>query len=143
MGKNLRRGFYIVVICCLISYLFISNLSQPKIKGRWYLYTDSDINSELNIAEKLNSKDYMDISETSINEYRSNGKDGVSTYKIKGNKIYSGDAILTFKISNIGDKRVMHLTLIGYNFGHGEDEYIEDGETYTYVLDKNIDISDL
>ena len=66
MGKNLRRGFYIVVICCLISYLFISNLSQPKIKGRWYLYTDSDINSELNIAEKLNSKDYMDISETSI-----------------------------------------------------------------------------
>ena len=37
----------------------------------------------------------------------------------------------------------MHLTLIGYNFGHGEDEYIEDGETYTYVFDKNIDISDL
>ncbi|GAA0824949.1 hypothetical protein [Clostridium tertium] len=80
MGKNLRRGFYIVVICCLISYLFISNLSQPKINGRWYLYAGSDINSELNIVEKLNSKDYMDISETSIKEYRSNGKDGDSSY---------------------------------------------------------------
>lgn len=143
MGKNLRRGFYIVVICCLISYLFISNLSQPKIKGRWYLYTDSDINSELNIVEKLNSKDYMDISETSIKEYRSNGKDGASSYKIKGDKIYSGDAILTFKISNIGDERVMHLTLIGYNFGHGEDKYVDDGETYTYVFDENIDSSNL
>ncbi|GAA0824946.1 hypothetical protein GCM10008914_30040 [Clostridium tertium] len=63
--------------------------------------------------------------------------------KIKEDKLYAGDAIFTFKIFNIGDERVMHLTLIGYNLGHGEDEYIEDGETYTYVFDKNIDISDV
>lgn len=64
------------------SIFFISYLSKPKIEGRWYLYNGSNINSEINISEKLNSKDYMDISETLIKEYRSSGKDGVSTYKI-------------------------------------------------------------
>ncbi|WP_291648337.1 hypothetical protein [Clostridium sp.] len=143
MGKNLRRRFYILVIGCSILYLFINNLSQPNIKGRWNLYTGSDINSELNIAEKLNSKDYMDISETSINEYRSNGKDGASTYEIKGDKLYSGDAIFTFKISNIEGEIVMYLTLVGYNFGHGEDKYVDDGETYIYVFDKEMDRDNL
>ncbi|MCR1949825.1 hypothetical protein NSA50_01975 [Clostridium sp. DSM 100503] len=143
MVKNLRRSLYLLVTCCVLVYFFRSYLSLAKLQGRWHLYTGSNISSEINIAEKLNSKDYMDISETSIKEYRSDGKDGVSSYKIRGDKLYSGDAIFKFKISNIGNEKVLNLTLIGYNFGHGEDKYIDDGESYMYIFDIDMDSHDL
>ena len=142
MGKKLKNRICLSVIGCLILYFLINYLSSPKLHGRWYLYKGEDITTEKNITEKLNSRDYIDISTTLVNTYASNGKDGVASYKIRGNKMYCGDSILSFKVTNVEEKRVLYLTEIGYNMGYGEDNYIENGTTYTYVFGKDINSFD-
>lgn len=138
MRNNIKIQVLIVIIFLLIVYLFISYPSPAKLYGRWYLYIGNDINTEKNISEKLSSKDYLDISETEVKEYSADGTDGVSFYRKRGNKIYVGDAIFNFSITNISEERVLLLKLIGYNV-NGDKWYIENGETLTYVFDRGID----
>lgn len=87
--------------------------------------------------KQLNSKDYIEISEGTMKEFRSDGKDGVAGFKIIGSKIYSGDAIFKYEINKIVERKTLVLEVIGYDNGHKKWS-VENGEKYTYVLDKKI-----
>lgn len=57
--------------------------------------------------------------------------------KIKGSKIYSGNAIFKYDISKIGEYKILVLELIGYDNGYTK-SYVENGDKEIYVLDENI-----
>lgn len=72
-----------------------------------------------------------------MESFRSDGKDGFSEMKVKGNKIHSGDAVFKYDISKIGEHKILLLELIEYDNGHTK-ENVENGEKFTYVFDENI-----
>ncbi|VYU49025.1 hypothetical protein [Clostridium tertium] len=134
--KKIKKISIIALICCLL-FIVISFISPRNLYGKWYLYKGSDINADSYIDKKLNQKDYIEISEGSMKEFRSDGKDGVGDLKVRGSKIYSGDTIFKYKVNEIGEHKVLELEVIGYDNGH-EKWSAENGEKYTYVFDKNV-----
>lgn len=72
-----------------------------------------------------------------MKEFRNDGKDGVDGLRVRGSKIYSGDAIFKYEINKIGERKVLVLEVIGYDNGHGKWS-VENGEKYKYVFDENI-----
>lgn len=137
MKKNIKFGA-LVGICCLI-FIIIRFISPIKLYGKWYLYNGIDINTDTNIAKHLNINDYMEISPGIMKTFRSDGKDGVSECRVRGSKIHSGDAIYKYEINNIGEHKILVLKLIGYDNCHSR-KFVTNGNTYTYVFDKNINI---
>lgn len=135
--KKIKKFGTIGLVCCLV-FIIISLISPTELYGKWYLYKGSDINADSDIYKHLNPKDYIEISEITMKEFRSDGKDGVSGFRVRGSKIYSGDAIFEYKINKIGEHKILLLELIGYDNGH-EKWYVENGEKYTYVFEKNIE----
>jgi len=155
MRKKLKFGGFFLTICLLTLYfspvkLYITQsfcnektqsdtpkksnkISSAELHGRWYLYIGHDINSDKNLLQNLSFKDYMDISGNVIHDYNRNNKDGAAAFEIKGDKLYIGDAIYNFKITNIGENKVLILKLIGNSIS-GSDEYFEGGTTSEYVL---------
>lgn len=126
----------IALICCL-AFVVISYISSTKLNGKWYLYNGSDINTYSSISKQLNPKDYIEISKGTMKTFSSDGKNGVARFRIRGSKVYSGDAIFKYKITKIGEHKILDLELIGYKFGHTEYP-IKNPEKYIYALDKNI-----
>lgn len=137
--NNIKKYGVIGLICILILVIIISTCftSREKLYGKWYLYNGNDINLESNISEKLNSKDYIEISEGIMKTFSSDGKDGVSEMKVRGSKIHSGDAIFKYDISKIGEYKILALEVIGYDNGHTKGS-VENGEKFIYVFDENI-----
>jgi len=135
--NKIKKFGAIGLICCLV-FIIISFISSTKLYGKWYLYNGSDINTDSNISKQLNPKDYIEISEGTMKEFRSDGKDGVARFRLRGSKIYSGDAIFKYHINKVGEHKVLFLELIGYKMGHSKEFVAANGEKYTYVLDKNI-----
>jgi len=134
---NKIKSFGVIgLICCLV-FIIISFISPSKLYGKWYLYNGSDINTDSNISKQLNPKDYIEISEGTKKEFRSDGKDGVAGFRVRGSKIFSGDAIFKYDTNKIGDHKILVLELIGYDYSHSKVS-VENGEKYTYVLDENI-----
>ncbi|MBC2724251.1 hypothetical protein [Desulfosporosinus sp.] len=135
MNKIKKLGV-IGLICCLV-FIVISFISPTKLYGKWYLYNGSDINTDSNISKQLNPKDYIEISEGTKKEFRSDGKGGVAEFRVRGSKIYSGEAIFKYDVNKIGEHKILVLELIGYDNSHSK-VAVQSGEEYTYVLDKNI-----
>ncbi|WP_422486863.1 hypothetical protein [Gudongella sp. DL1XJH-153] len=135
MNKIKKIGA-IALICCL-AFVIISFISSTNLYGKWYLYNGSDINTDSNISKQLNPKDYIEISKGTMKTFSSDGKNGVAGLRIRGSKVYSGDAIFKYRITKIGEHKILVLELIGYKFGHTKYP-IKNSEKYTYALDKNI-----
>lgn len=135
MNKTIKL-FILGGISCLIIFIIIFT-THSNLYGKWYLYNGNNINTDSNISKQLNSKDYIELSKELMESFRSDGKDGFSEMKVKGNKIHSGDAVFKYDISKIGEHKILLLELIGYDNGHTK-ENVENGEKFTYVFDENI-----
>ena len=136
--KKIKIISVIGLVCCL-AFIFLSFISPTKLYGKWYLYKGNDINTESDISKQLNSKDYIEITKGTMKTFRSDGKDGISEFTVRGSKIYSGDAVFKYDINEIGEQKILVLKTVGYDNGH-EKGSVENGEKYTYVLDKNINL---
>jgi hypothetical protein len=134
--NKIKKFGAIGIICCLV-FVITSFISPTKLYGKWYLYKGIDINTDSDMYKQLNSKDYIEISEGTMKEFRSDGKDGVAGLRVRGSKIYSGDAIFKYEMNKIGEHKILVLEVLGYDNGHTKWS-VESGEKYTYVLDKNI-----
>lgn len=134
--NKVKKFSAIGLICCLV-FIIISFISPTKLHGKWYLYNGSNISTDSNIFKQLNPKDYIEISEGTMKEFRSDGKDGVAGLKVRGSKIFSGDAIFKYDINKIGEHKILVIELIGYHYGDAK-KNVENGEKHTYVLDKNV-----
>ena len=143
MNKNKKFGV-IGLICLLILTIgvFVScekshNSSYEELYGRWYLYNGNDINTDTNILNQLNSKDYIEISKGTMEIFRSDGKNGISEMKVEGSEIHSGDAVYNYEINKIDEYKILVLELIGYDNTHKK-ETVENGEKFIYVFDEEI-----
>ncbi|WP_286909507.1 hypothetical protein [Clostridium sp. UBA1652] len=132
----LKKFTIIGLIFCIV-FIVLTLISPKKFNGKWYLYNGNDINTESNISNQLNSKDYIEISKGTMKTFKDNGKNGISELKISGGKMYVGDAIYKYDINKIEEHKILFLELIGYDNGHIKD-FIENGEEYIYVFEEDI-----
>ncbi|MDV4150863.1 hypothetical protein R0131_08450 [Clostridium sp. AL.422] len=141
MDKN--KKFCVIGLICLLILtivIFVSyekpyNSSYEELYGRWYLYNGNDINTDFDIPNQLNSKDYIEISKGIMETFRSDGKNGVSEMKVQGSEIHSGDAVYKYTINKIDEHKILALELIGYDNTHKKDT-IENGEKFIYVFNE-------
>lgn len=136
---NNVKKIWIIGLVCLLIFGIINFNSDSKLYGKWYLYKGNDINTDSNISEQLNSKDYIELSRGTHKEFRSDEKDGISEMKVRGSKIHAGDAVFKYDINKIDEYEILVLEIIGYDNGHTKG-FVENGEKFIYVLDKNINL---
>lgn len=101
------------------------------------MYNGNDINTDSNIIKNLNSKNYIVISKGITQTFRSNGKNGSSAMKVRGNEIHDGDAVFKYDINKLREYKILVLELIGYENPHMK-KTVENGEKFIYVFDENI-----
>ncbi|WP_238907481.1 hypothetical protein [Clostridium sp. YIM B02506] len=128
----------ILGLVSLLILIIIAFASPTKLNGRWYLYNGNDINTDSNIKNQLNSKDYIKFSNRTMESFQSDGKNGISEMKVLGNKMHVGDAVYKYDINKRGEHKILVLELIGFDNGHLK-ESIESGEKFIYVFEKSID----
>ncbi len=109
---KIKKFGVIGLICCLI-LIIVGFVSPTKLYGKWYLYNGNDINTDSNISKQLNSENYIEISEGTKKEFRSDGKNGIAECKVRGNKMHSGDAILSIILYGCAGAGDFHIDLSG------------------------------
>ncbi len=132
------KKFTILGLFSLLILIIIAFASPTKLKGRWYLYNGNDINTDSNIKNQLNSKNYIKFSNRTMESFQSDGKNGISDMKVLGNKMHVGDSVYKYDINKLGEHKILVLELIGFDNGHLK-ESIESGEKFIYVFEKSID----
>lgn len=130
--------FTILGLVSLLILIIIVLISPTKLNGRWYLYNGNDINTDSNIKNQLNSKDYIKISNRTMENFQSDGKNGVSEMNVLGSKMHVGDAVYRYDINKLGEHKILVLELIGFDNGHLK-ESVENGEKFVYVFEESID----
>lgn len=129
-----RRKEIFVLLLFIISLMSFIFPSTKHIEGRWYLYNDGNRNPEYNLSELSKLNDYIIISNENIESFLSDSKNVVSSYDIKGKKLYSGNSIFKYDISQIENQRILTLELIGFTTPN---TMVEGVEKATYVFDEN------
>lgn len=132
------KRFTILGLVSLLILIIMVLISPTKLNGRWYLYNGNDINTDSNIKNQLNSKDYIKISNRTMENFQSDGKNGVSEMNVLGSKMHVGDAVYRYDINKLGEHKILVLELIGFDNGHLK-ESVENGEKFIYVFEKSID----
>ncbi|WP_326513369.1 hypothetical protein [Clostridium intestinale] len=130
-----------LTILGLVSHLMLIILvfiSPAKLNGRWYLYNGNDINTDSNIKNQLNSKDYIKFSNRTMESFQSDSKNSVSEMKVLGNKMHVGDAVYKYDINKIGEHKILVLELIGFDNVHLK-ESVENSAKFIYVFEESID----
>lgn len=128
-----RKGIFVLLLLLIsvISQLFPST---NHLEGKWYLYNDSPINKQFSVSELSNLKDYIIISDENIESCLSENKNLVSSYDLKGRKLYLDNSIFKYEISEVQNKKLLTLELIGFTTPN---TIVESLEISTYVLDED------
>lgn len=134
-----RKYSIVLAACCvvvigLITYYLTYYHPRKELCGTWYLYSDSETDTENGSTENRNTRDYLKVSLDTINEHH-DGKDSLSVFRIDRDKIYTGDSIFRYKISKDGNARFLTLTEIGSLMGKSEKD-IQNGKSYTYLFEQ-------
>lgn len=132
------KKFTILGLVSLLILIILVFISPAKFNGRWYLYNGNDINTDSNIKNQLNSKDYIKFSNRTMESFQSDGKNGVSEMKVLGNKMHVGDAVYKYDINKLGEHKILVLEMIGFDNGHLK-ESVENCEKFVYVFEESID----
>lgn len=128
----------ILGLVSLLILIIIAFASPTKLNGWWYLYNGNDINTDSNIKNQLNSKDYIKFSNRTMASFQSDGKNSISEMKVLGSKMHVGDAVYKYDINNLGEHKILVLELIGFDNRHIK-ETVENAEKLVYVFEESID----
>lgn len=131
-----RKSIFFVAVILILGIIITFFYLSKDLDGKWYLYNGNDIDTDSNINDKINLKDYIEISKETIKYYSGNGKDGVSNIKKIGvNKLHIGDAIFKYEIRKVDKYKILILKEVGYDNGH-EKGIVENGVKEIYIFDE-------